>query len=120
MDLTNPSPNLGWSLLERQGLISRGPVDCVMALALIHHLAISNNVPFNLIAKFFSSLGHYLIIEFVPKEDSQVQKLLSTRVDIFSEYNEKQFEVVFSKFYKTIIKKNINKSNRMLYLMKKK
>ena len=60
MDLTNPSPDLGWHNAERESMQARGPVDLVMALALIHHLAISNNVPLVDVADYFADLGEYL------------------------------------------------------------
>ncbi len=71
-DLTNPSPSIGWNLMERDSLLARGPAHVVMALALVHHLAIGNNVPLAQIASFMHGLTEWLIIEFVPKEDSQV------------------------------------------------
>lgn len=119
LDLTNPSPGLGWEGRERDPFIKRGPVDCVMALALIHHLAISNNLPFDKIASFFSKLCQYLIIEFVPKEDSQVQRLLRSREDIFAQYDQACFEFVFSKYFKIICREPIQNSHRTLYLMQK-
>jgi ribosomal protein L11 methylase PrmA len=118
MDLTNPSASLGWSNEERNSLIGRGPVDCVMVLALVHHLAITNNLPNAMIAEFFAKIGNWLIIEFVPKSDSQVQRLLRTRVDIFNRYNEVSFEDDFSRFFKIEKKTKIAGSNRTLYLMK--
>jgi len=118
IDLTNPSPAIGWANNERNTLVDRGPTDLVMALALIHHLAISNNLPFAKIAKYFSSLGKYLIIEFVPKEDSKVIILLSTRKDIFNEYNQVSFEREFSKYFKILNIIKVNNSRRILYLMK--
>ncbi len=78
-DLTNPSPSLGWENRERSALLDRGPTDTVMALALIHHLAISNNVPFSRLASFFAGRCRTLIIEFVPEGDPKVQRLLSMR-----------------------------------------
>jgi len=119
LDLTNPSPGLGWNGNERDSLFQRGPTDCIMALALIHHLAISNNLPFFKIAEFFYNLCEYLIIEFVPKEDSQAQKLLSSRVDIFKEYDQAHFESVFSKYFKIQQAEPIIHSERTLYLMQK-
>lgn len=118
MDLMNPSPDLGWHLAERKSLLARGPADLVMALALIHHLCISNNLPFEFLARFCHQLGKHLIIEFVPKEDSKVQILLATRKDIFPDYNQEAFEKVFSQFYQ--IKKKIPLklgSKRTIYLM---
>lgn len=117
LDCTNPSPDLGFALEERLGITKRGNRKCVMALAFIHHMAISNNVSFDMIANWFSKLGEYLIIEFVPKSDSQVQKLLKTRQDIFNHYNEKDFEDIFKDYFEIVEKKKIDDSKRTLYLM---
>lgn len=100
VDLTNPSPALGWGHKERMSLADRGGVDVVMALALIHHLAIANNVPLGNVAQFFRQLGKNLIIEWVPKSDVQVQRLLSSREDIFDSYEQKSFEAAFEQHYK--------------------
>ena len=119
LDLTNPSPAIGWQNQERDSLIERAPVEMVFALALIHHMTISNNVPFNMLANFFQSLGKWLIIEFIPKSDSQVQKLLQSRVDIFDQYNRKDFESIFQEHYKIRKKEQIQESERYLYLMER-
>lgn len=118
MDLTNPSPALGWQHQERQSLQARGPVDLVLALALIHHLAIGNNVPFRQAAHFFSSLGRTLVIEFVPKTDSQVQRLLVTRQDIFDAYTREEFERAFQEVFRIEQSIDLQESERRLYLMK--
>ncbi len=120
LDLTNPSPDIGWANKERNSWKNRGPADVLMALALIHHLAISNNIPFNKIAQYFNCLSKNLIIEFIPKEDSNVKKLLSTRKDIFSQYNQENFEKSFSQYFKIKKRKKIPKSKRIIYLMTKK
>jgi len=117
MDFTNPSPSLGWHNRERHSLTERAPADALLALALIHHLAISNNVPLPLLAKYLNSLGRWLIIEFVPKEDSQVQKLLASREDIFSGYNVEGFEAAFGAYYTVREKVPVQDSPRLLYLM---
>jgi hypothetical protein len=118
-DLTNPSPSIGWQNAERRSLIERGPTDCVLALALIHHWAISNNLPLGRIAEFMSLIGNYLIIEFIPKDDSQVQILLSTRKDIFGDYSQNSFESAFGRFFKIMKLQRIASSKRILYYMKK-
>ncbi|MGE5251338.1 MAG: SAM-dependent methyltransferase [Bacteroidota bacterium] len=117
IDLTNPSPSLGWAGRERDSLESRGPADMVLALALIHHLAISNNVPLAQAADFFASLGKRLIIEFVPKGDSQVRRLLSSRADIFPDYTREGFEAAFSRRFKILHTTPVHESERLLYLM---
>jgi ribosomal protein L11 methylase PrmA len=117
LDLTNPSPAIGWENRERLSLIERGPTDTVFALALVHHLAISNNLPFDKIATFFRGLCKSLVIEFVSKSDSQIQRLLSAREDIFSYYTQKNFELEFSKFFEILRAEKIKNSERILYLM---
>ena len=118
LDLTNPSPNIGWEHEERMSFIERGPCDTAIALALIHHLAISNNVPFSKIAMFFSRICNSLIIEFIPKGDSQVQRLLSSREDIFPDYTQQVFENEFSKYFTIQESVRIRDSERILYLMR--
>ena len=117
MDLTNPSPSIGWQNSERMSLADRGPCDAAFALALIHHLSISNNIPFIRIAEFFVNICKSLIIEFIPKNDSQIQRLLKSREDIFESYTQERFESDFSKFFKLIKKECIEGSGRTLYLM---
>ena len=69
------------------------------------------------LAVFFASIGKWLIIEFVPKSDSQVQRLLRTREDIFPRYDQMNFESEFSVFFKIKKKNQIVGSDRTLYLM---
>jgi hypothetical protein len=95
-------------------------VDATLALALVHHLAISNNVPLPRIAEFFSTCGEWLIAEFVPKSDSQVQKLLRSRADIFIDYTQAGFEKAFGQWYTIKESSAVRDSERWLYLMHRK
>jgi len=119
MDLTNPSPAIGWANQEREAFNARGPVDMLLALALIHHLAISNNLPLESIADYFASIANWVVVEFVPKSDSQVKRLLATRKDIFDNYTEKGFEDAFARAFEVSEKKKLMCSERTLYLLKK-
>ena len=118
-DLTNPSPDQGWASSERDSLRSRGPVDLIMSLALVHHLAIGNNVPLPSVADTFASLGKWLIIEFVPKDDSQVQRMLSTREDVFPHYTIEGFEAAFGAVYETVRREAIPGTVRTLHLLRR-
>jgi len=120
LDLTNPSGAIGWASKERESFIQRAQNNIVLSLALIHHLAISNNVPLLLIAEFLQGLAYHLVIEFIPKSDSQVKRLLSNRTDIFSEYHQQGFETTFSKKFDIVNKEQISGSDRILYLMSRK
>ena len=119
-DFTNSTPAIGFACLERDSFTDRANFKVVMALALIHHIAISNNVPLSKIAEWFSNLGEFLIIEFVPKCDSQVELLLKTRNDIFDNYNEEKFEEAFNECFKIVEKKKVKDSERTMYLMERK
>jgi len=118
LDLVNPSGAIGWANAERQSLAERCKADCLLALALIHHLAISNNVPLASVAEYFARLAEWLVIEFVPKSDKQVQKLLRTRDDIFDQYTVEGFEASFSESYEIVKARPLEDSERILYLMR--
>lgn len=118
LDLTNPSPAVGWANEERESIRGRGPADLIMALALVHHLAVSNNVPLERIAAFLAELGSWLIIEFVPKSDSQVRRLLATREDIFARYTRLDFEKDFGRSFEIESVVGVKGSERAIYLMR--
>jgi len=117
LDLTNPSAGQGWAGRERLSLEERGPADAVLALALVHHLAIGHNLPLDQIARYFARIGRHLVIEFVPKSDSQVKRLLLSRPDIFPHYTKDGFEQAFSRHFTIESSSPIQDSDRGLYAM---
>jgi len=100
--------------------LSRGHADLVLALALVHHLAIANNVPLGSIAESFAKIGNHLLIEFVPKEDSQVKRLLRTREDIFDTYTLEGLLQAFGPHYKLVKQTPIANSQRTMLLFQAK
>ena len=120
LDLTYPSPAMGWMNNERKAFFERTKVDVCMALALIHHLAIAKNISFHQLALFFASICNKLIIEFVPKEDPKVQGMLQWRKDIFEEYTLEQFEKSFADFFILEEKIVVKGSQRSMLLYRKK
>jgi hypothetical protein len=119
LDLVNPSPALGWAHEERSSLAERSSADLVMALALIHHIAISNNVPLTRIASYFARLAEHLIIEFVPKSDPKVKVLLATREDVFPTYTQQGFVEAFSNAFEILDVHPVKASERTIYLMRR-
>lgn len=117
IDVRNPSPDSGWMNRERDSLLHRSAFDTAMALALLHHLAIGANLPFEMIARFFCAIAKNMIIEFVPKEDSQIQKMLCCREDIFPKYTREIFEEVFSRYFEIKQVVPVKDSLRTLYWM---
>jgi len=120
IDLTNPSPAIGWNNQERNSFYSRGQADVVLSLALIHHLAIANNVPFGDIAGTMADLGEFLVLEFIPKEDSQVKRLLKSRDDIFNQYSLNGLLKAFEPFFELEKSIPVSESQRTILLFKRK
>jgi hypothetical protein len=119
LDILNSSPPLGWRGNERLSIADRCKPDMIMALAIVHHLAISSNIPLKSIASYFAEHTSNLIIEFVPKEDEKVQLLLLNREDIFQDYTPSNFEIAFLSYFKIEQKIHSNSNDRIFYLMKK-
>ena len=119
LDLANPSASIGWALQERMSALDRMSSGTVVALALIHHLAIGNNVPLTHIADFFGAIANTLVIEFVPKEDIQVQRLLTTRPDIFPGYTRDAFETAFSRHFDIRAMEDLPGVPRTLFAMQR-
>lgn len=89
LDLSNPSPGIGWDNSERMPWAGRGAANFVCALALTHHLYFTEGIPWERQVAFFAGLlrvGGSLLLEFVPREDSQVRRMLAARDDIFTDY----------------------------------
>jgi hypothetical protein len=116
LDLANPSPGLGWEGRERDPLEARGPADALLALALVHHLAIGRNVPLPRIAAWMARLGRSAIVEFVPKDDPQTRRLLRSRRDVFAGYTREGFEAAFGAAFFLEASEELPGSGRVLYL----
>jgi ribosomal protein L11 methylase PrmA len=119
MNFTNPSPSIGWANRERRSLADRGPAPVLLALAVIHHLAIGNNVPLPEISAFFARLGDELIVEFVPKGDPQTASMLAARRDVFSDYSVEGFRRAFEANFQIAREAQVADSVRTLFLMRR-
>lgn len=117
LDLSSPSPSIGFNNEERLSFTQRGGNDLALALAVIHHLAIEKNIPFEWIAKWCRELAPTLIIEFVPITDEKVQFMLTRKKLVYDWYTETEFITAFSKYFKILDVREIASSSRKLYLM---
>jgi len=119
-DLTDPSPPLGWGSAERKGLLERIDTDVILALALVHHLAISHNVPLLMIAESFAGMARHAVVEFVPKQDAMVRRLLASRQDVFPDYTIEGFRAAFTPAFDIVAETPIEHSARTLFHLKRK
>jgi len=119
LDLANPSPAIGWALEERGSFLERGEPDLILALALVHHLAIGNNVPLPSIARLFARMAPKAIVEFVPKDDPMTRRLLAARRDIFDDYTLDGFTRAFEGPFRIVRQAAIDDSPRTLFLLER-
>ena len=115
LDVTNPAPDQGWGQAERRGLRARAKADAVLALALIHHVAIGKNVPLGDVVGWLTDMAPRGVIEFVPKSDPMVVELLKLREDIFPHYNEEHFVQCLEERARIVQSETVSASGRKLF-----
>lgn len=124
-DLMNPPAAIGFNNKERQSLKERfisAQFDASLALALIHHISLTGNVPFLMSAEYFAQLSNYLIIEFPDRDDSWVSFLLDSKREFrghFDYYNRENFEKDYKKYFNLVEKAVIPGTSRTLYLFER-
>ena len=119
MDLSKPSPAIGVNNNERLSFLERCKVDVTLALALIHHLALGNNIPFKNIAEMFCNCTRYLIIEFVPENDEKIMLMTLHKKDLLTGYSQENFLDAFKNYFSVLNTKEIGDSGRTLFLMER-
>ncbi len=119
MDVANPAPSQGWAQMERRGLAQRANPDGLIALALIHHLAIGKNVPLGAAVEWLIGLAPVGVIEFVQKTDPMVQSLLQLREDIFDDYTEASFVQSVQQHAEIVQSETVSAGGRRLFWYKR-
>ena len=121
IDLADPSPGLGWRGLERGALAGRGRPDLVLALALVHHLTISANVPVREVVDWLAGLGSALVVEFPTREDPMVKKLLAPkREGLHPDYELGHFERCLAEAFTIDRSERLGSGTRVLFLARPK
>jgi SAM-dependent methyltransferase len=115
VNLTDPSPDLGWRNLERKRLVSRGRPDLVLCLALIHHVVIGANIPLAEFLEWLRSLGAHLIIEFVTRDDPMVKTLLRNKEDQYADYQLEVFERELAARFTVEKRQPLGSGTRIMY-----
>ncbi|HYV85394.1 MAG TPA: class I SAM-dependent methyltransferase [Patescibacteria group bacterium] len=120
IDIGNPSPAIGFRNLERASFHDRVRADCVLALAVIHHLHVSGNLPLELIGALFADLTRdALILEFVPPDDPQFQRLTRFRLDSYAGMTIENCLAAFASRFELVRREPVPGSPRTLLLLRR-
>jgi hypothetical protein len=118
VDLSNPSPAIGYLNQERMAFFDRAQADCVMALALLHHLLVSGNLSLEAVRDMLCALARpSLILEFVPTNDPMFQRLMRFRVDLFGGLTLEKCKAAFGERFDIVREAPVEGSPRTLLLM---
>ena len=119
VDLANPSPGIGFRSVERTAFEDRCSFDCVLALALVHHLLVSARLPLPAIRDLFADLSaSHLVVEYVDPADPMFQAVLAVREDLYGDFNESRFRSVFEERF-TLIRRDSIGPHRTLFFFEK-
>ena len=115
VNVTDPSPALGWRNLERKRIDERGRPELVLALALIHHVVIGGNIPMAEFVQWLRDLGGDLVIEFVTRADPMVVTLLRNKDDQYADYDEQVFERELAARFTVVKREPLGSGTRIMY-----
>ena len=114
VDLVNPSPSQGWRGVERESLVARGRPDALLAIALVHHIAIGRNVPLEEVVALLLDLAPEGVVGFVPHTDARAQALFRGREEIFRAYTLDNFRLLVRSRARIVREQGLLGSDRML------
>jgi precorrin-6B methylase 2 len=115
VNVTDPSPNLGWRNMERKRIDERGRPDLGLALALIHHVVIGGNIPLAEFVQWLRDVGGDLVIEVVKRQDPMVATLLRNKEDHYWDYTEENFERELSGRFRIVRRQPLGSGHRIMY-----
>ncbi len=120
IDLSNPSPAIGWVNKEHESFIKRmeKKFDLVLCLGLIHHLQVTERVPLENILNMLENLTKKkLVIEFVSNKDEKFEQLAGSNIELYLDYSQDYFETVIKKKFNILDKLNLKNAKRTLYYL---
>ena len=120
VDLGNPSPAIGFRNREREAWLERANAECVLALALVHHLMVSGNLSPAAVRDMLSDLTSDLaVVEFVPTDDAMFKELLKHRVGPFDEVSLEVFVETMSERFELLEREPIPGTGRILLFLRR-
>jgi len=120
VDIANPTPGIGWNNRERSSFVERYQADCVLALALAHHLLITRRQPLEQIAELFADLTKkFLLVEYIGRADAMFQELILNRRESYGYFNLDYFKEIFQRSFRIVREEKVPQMDRVVFVMEK-
>jgi 2-polyprenyl-3-methyl-5-hydroxy-6-metoxy-1,4-benzoquinol methylase len=121
MNIAHPSPALGWANQETRPFLRRvrdGRFDCVLMLALLHHLTVTERVPLPLVIDLAADLTDGLVVlEWVSPEDPFYRQLIRGRENLHGGDTREAFEQACQRRFKILRREQLMEGRRWIYLL---
>ncbi len=122
VNLTRPSPGIGWRNRECPAFLdrARGAFDGVLMLAVIHHMLVTERVPLPEILSLAAELTTGMaVVEFIGPEDSMFRRLVRGREELHKDLTPAVFEAACGRHFEIVRSRQIEGTHRRLYLLRK-
>jgi SAM-dependent methyltransferase len=121
VDFARPTPASGWRNGETRSFLERctGRFDCVLMLAVLHHLRVTSGVPLAQILEVAARLcRRHLVVEFVPASDPMFALIARGREPLYDDYTREHFEELLADRFETEATQALS-NGRVLYLARR-
>lgn len=116
VDMSDSGGGIGWRGQERPGIFDRGNPSIVLVLAVIHHLAITFNIPLAAQLDMLKDLTPEMVIEMPHADDPMVKKLLiNKREGIHDDFNLQEFERLLTERFDIKSKMLLSSGTRTIF-----
>jgi SAM-dependent methyltransferase len=122
VDIARPPGACGWANLECPSFLDRacGAFDCILMLAVVHHLVVSERVPLGHVFDLAEKLTRRdAIVEYVDPADSQFQRIARGREQLHRDLTPETFEQAARVHFEIAASQQVT-ATRRLYRLKKK
>jgi hypothetical protein len=122
VDLTRPTPAVGWRNQECASFLdrARGGFEMVLMLAVVHHMLVTERIPLDELLALVEELTRdYALIEFVAPEDPMFKRIVRGREELYSHLTNARFEATAAPRFELVRSIRIDGLHRWLYLFRR-
>lgn len=122
VDIGRPPGACGWQNSECVAFLdrARGAFDCVLMLALIHHLLVNERAPLSSILQLAAEMTtHLAIVEYVDPQDPNFQRIARGRDALHRDLTRQSFEDTATQSFQILDACDVSPTRRIYILRKK-